>query len=59
MAATAWAVHDKFKLYLNGALADSAPGNCLPTADSTAGFAIGGYEREEGTRAQWYFPTPI
>jgi len=52
-----WDAHttdDKFKLYINGALADSAAGNCLPTADSTAAFAIGGYEREEGTRAQFF-----
>jgi len=50
----AHATDDKFKLYINGALADSTPGNCLPTADSTAGFAIGGYEREEGVRAQFF-----
>ncbi|MHC4646840.1 MAG: LamG domain-containing protein [Planctomycetota bacterium] len=50
----AHAADDKFKLYINGALADSAPGNCLPTADSSAGFAIGGYEREAGTRAQYF-----
>ncbi|MHC4211734.1 MAG: LamG domain-containing protein [Planctomycetota bacterium] len=50
----AHAVDDKFKLYVNGALSDSTPGNCLPTDDSTAGFAIGGYDREEGSRAQFF-----
>jgi len=53
----AWDSHgvgDKFKLYINGVLADSEPGNCLPTSDSTASFVIGGYEREAGTRAQFF-----
>jgi len=54
MTWNAHATDDMFKLYINGALADSDLGKCLPTDDSTAGFAIGGYEREERTRAQFF-----
>lgn len=48
------ALGDKLTLYINDTLTDSAPGNCLPTSDSTAGLAIGGYERAAGTRAQFF-----
>ena len=50
----AYAIDDKFKLYINDTLLDSAPGNCLDTGDSTAGLAIGGYERDTGTKAQFF-----
>jgi len=52
------ALGDKLTLYINDTLVDSAPGNCLPTSDSTAGLAIGGYERASGTKRQ-YFPGKI
>jgi hypothetical protein len=51
----AYALDDKLKLYINDTLIDSAPGNCLPASDSTAPFAIGGYERAAGTRAQFFY----
>jgi len=58
MAWNANALGDKLTLYINDTLVDSAPGNCLPTSDSTAGLAIGGYERASGTKRQ-YFPGKI
>jgi hypothetical protein len=45
---------DKFKLYVNGELAAGAPGTSTPTIDSAAGFAIGGYQRENGSTAQFF-----
>jgi len=48
------ALGDKFKLYVNGQLVGSAPGTSTATIDSTAGFAIGGYQRESGSRAQFF-----
>jgi len=48
------AIDDKLKLYVNDALLGGAPGSSLPTDDSTAGFAIGGYQREAGTNAQFF-----
>jgi hypothetical protein len=41
---------DKFKLYVDGQLAGSAPGTSTATIDSTAGFAIGGYQRNGVTK---------
>ncbi len=51
------AVGDKFKLYINGQLAASSPGTSTATLDSTAGFAIGGYQRENGSTAQFFSGT--
>ena len=48
------ASQDKFKLYINGDLAAGAPGASAATLDSTAGFAIGGYQRENGSTAQFF-----
>ena len=48
------ALGDKLTLYINDTLVDSAPGNCLPTSDSTAGLAIGGYQRASGTKLQYF-----
>lgn len=48
------AAGDKFKLYVNGELTASAPGTATPTIDSTAGFAIGGYQREDNSTAQFF-----
>jgi hypothetical protein len=45
---------DKFKLYVNGELAAGAAGTSAATLDSTAGFAIGGYQRENGSTAQFF-----
>jgi hypothetical protein len=41
---------DKFKLYVNGQLTATAPGTSTATLDSTAGFAIGGYQRNGITK---------
>jgi hypothetical protein len=48
------AADDKFNLYVNGDLAATAPGTSTTTLDSTAGFAIGGYQRENGSTAQFF-----
>jgi hypothetical protein len=48
------ATEDKFRLYVDGELAASAPGTSTSTVDSTAGFTIGGYQRENGTTAQFF-----
>ena len=48
------AAGDKFKLYVDGKPAGSAPGNSDLTPDSTAGFAIGGYQREDSSTAQFF-----
>ncbi len=48
------AAEDRFTLYVNAELADAAPGTSTPTIDSTAGFAIGGYQRENGSTAQFF-----
>jgi len=48
------AAEDKFKLYVNGELAAGAPGTSTATIDSTAGFAIGGYQRENTSTAQFF-----
>ena len=45
---------DKLKVYVNGQVAGSAPGTATTTPDSTASFAIGGYQREEGSTAQFF-----
>jgi len=45
---------DKLKLYVNGELAVSDAGTSTATMDSTAGFAIGGYQREDGSTAQFF-----
>ncbi|MHC4619167.1 MAG: Calx-beta domain-containing protein, partial [Planctomycetota bacterium] len=47
------AVGDKFKLYLNYELVGQAAGTSTTTIDSTAGFAIGGYQREDTSTAQF------
>jgi len=51
------AVEDKFKLYINGQLVASSPGTSAATFDSTEGFAIGGYQRENGSTAQFFLGT--
>jgi len=43
-----------FKLYVDGELVTSARGTSTATIDSTAGFAIGGYQREDSSRAQFF-----
>ncbi len=48
------AAGDKLRVYVNGQLAGSAPGTSTPTPDSTASFAIGGYQREDGSTAQFF-----
>ncbi|MHC4239257.1 MAG: LamG domain-containing protein [Planctomycetota bacterium] len=48
------AVGDRLKLHVDGELVASAPGTSTPTIDSTAGFAIGGYQREDTSRAQFF-----
>jgi len=51
--AMAWdsgAASDKFKLYVDGELAASAPGTSTSTIDSSAGFAIGGYQHDGVTK---------
>lgn len=48
------AAGDKFKLYVDGELVTSAPGTSTATIDSAAGFAIGGYQREDSSRAQFF-----
>jgi len=48
------AAEDRFKLYVNAELAAAAPGTATATVDSTAGFAIGGYQRENGSTAQFF-----
>ena len=45
---------DKFKLYVNGRLEGSASGTSARTVDSGAGFAIGGYQREDASTAQFF-----
>ncbi|MHC4616887.1 MAG: Calx-beta domain-containing protein, partial [Planctomycetota bacterium] len=47
------AVGDKFKLYLNYELVGQTAGTSTTTIDSTAGFAIGGYQREDTSTAQF------
>jgi len=44
------AAGDKFKLYVDGEFAASAPGTSTATIDSSAGFAIGGYQRDAITK---------
>jgi hypothetical protein len=48
------AAGDKFKLYVDGTQARSAVGESDATLDSTAGFAIGGYQRSAGSTAQFF-----
>ena len=48
------AANDKFKLYINGKLAASDGGTSTATIDSIAGFTIGGYQRENGSTAQFF-----
>jgi len=48
------AAEDRFRLYVNAQLAAATPGTPTPTVDSTAGFAIGGYQRENGSTAQFF-----
>ncbi|MHC4621797.1 MAG: LamG-like jellyroll fold domain-containing protein, partial [Planctomycetota bacterium] len=48
------AVGDKFKLYVDGELTGSAAGTSTPTIDSSAGFTIGGYQREDNSTAQFF-----
>jgi len=43
---------DRFKLYIDGELAESDPGNPAATIDSAAGFAIGGFQRDSLTTGQ-------
>ena len=45
---------DRLKLYVDGQLVASDTGTDAATLDSTAGFAIGGYQREVGSRAQFF-----
>ncbi|MHC4332466.1 MAG: LamG domain-containing protein, partial [Planctomycetota bacterium] len=45
---------DRFQLYVNAELAAAGPGTSTPTIDSTAGFAIGGYQRENGSTDQFF-----
>jgi len=45
---------DKFKFYVNGEPAAGAPGTSTSTIDSTASFTIGGYQRENGSTAQFF-----
>jgi hypothetical protein len=45
---------ERFRLYVNAELAGAAPGTSTPTIDSTAGFAIGGYQRENGSTDQFF-----
>jgi len=44
------AAGDKFKLYVDGEFTASAPGTSTATIDSSAGFAIGGYQHNGATR---------
>jgi len=48
------AAEDRFRLYVNAELAACAPGTTTATIDSTAGFAIGGYQRENGSTDQFF-----
>jgi len=48
------AVGDKFKLYVDGELVSSAPGNTALTLDSSAGFTIGSYQRENSSTGQFF-----
>ncbi|MHC4621347.1 MAG: SUMF1/EgtB/PvdO family nonheme iron enzyme, partial [Planctomycetota bacterium] len=48
------AVGDKFKLYVDGELVGSAAGTSTPTIDSSGGFAVGGYQREDSSTAQFF-----
>jgi len=55
--AMTWDSHaagDKFKLYVNYELQVSGAGVSTATIDSTAGFTIGGYQRESGSTAQFF-----
>ncbi|MHC4624982.1 MAG: LamG domain-containing protein [Planctomycetota bacterium] len=45
---------ERFRLYVNAELAAAAPGTSTTTIDSTAGFAIGGYQRENGSTDQFF-----
>ncbi len=56
-AAMTWdgdAAGDKFKLYIDGELYAGAAGTSTATIDSSAGFAIGGYQRENSSTAQFF-----
>jgi hypothetical protein len=44
----------RLKLYLDGFLADSAECTATATVESTAGFAIGGYQREPSSTGQFF-----
>ncbi|HUW18708.1 MAG TPA: LamG-like jellyroll fold domain-containing protein [Sedimentisphaerales bacterium] len=48
------AAGDKFKLYVDGTEVGSAVGKSDATLDSIAGFAIGGYQRNTYTTAQFF-----
>jgi hypothetical protein len=48
------AISDKLNLYINDILTDSAAGTSISTVDSTAGFTIGGYQRADTSRAQFF-----
>ncbi len=55
--AMVWNAHtdsDKFKLYVNGRLRAATAGTSSATLDSTAGFVIGGYQREDGSTTQFF-----
>jgi len=48
------AAGEKLRVYVNGQLAGSAAGTSTLTPDSTASFAIGGYQREDGSTDQFF-----
>ena len=54
MTWNAEATGDKLRLHINDILADSAPGTSISTVDSTAGFTVGGYQRADTSRAQFF-----
>ena len=45
---------ERLKLYIDGILSASDPGSTESTIDSTAGFTIGSYQRENGSTDQFF-----
>jgi len=46
--------NERLKLYVDGILSASETGSIDATVDSTAGFTIGSYQRENGSTAQFF-----